>query len=318
MRCVMGRGFDPKRAFLVFGVVFFTLSCSVHFVLWSTSYFSDEKKEARSTASEPLPKPPRNTEAKYREFEAELKKILGEEEKNISVYLYCPDLDKNPYCYQARPMNPASMIKLFVLAKAMEDADDGKLKLTDKLTLTESNMVDGAGSVIGRGEMSAVSVKELLGLMISESDNTATNMLIDRLGMEEINKYLTENRYTDTILQHKMMLYNSGLRNYSSVRDIGDLLTKIYRHECVDEDYDEMMIEFLLKQQDRECFPVALPSWQIAHKTGEVTGVYNDGGIFYGSQGNFVLVIMSESDIGRAFVIEKMQAVAKLAAEVLP
>ena len=304
-----------KRAVCTFVITGLVLWSAANFVLYLFAPVSE---------AETLPAPPtatidktRDTEEIYRRFVNNLQLILADHAKDFSVYFYCPDLDEKPLYWQAHPMRSASMIKLFVLAKAMDDAEAGKFSLTDKLTLRDSDMVDGAGVLDGEPDGSQREIGELLELMIKESDNTATNMLVDYLGMDNINQYLAEHQYTDTILQHKMMLSNAGRINFTSVRDVGDLFTRIYRRECVDKYHDGLMLKYLLRQTDNECLPVVLPGWQAAHKTGEVTGVYHDGGIFFGKNGTFVLVIMSESDIGRAYVIEKMQAVAKMAVDML-
>ena len=67
------------------------------------------------------------------------------------------------------------------------------------------------------------------------------------------------------------------------------------------------MLDILSRQKDKECFPAALPDWKIAHKTGEVTGLYDDGGIFYGTDGDFILVIMNESYADRQTAIGLMK-----------
>ena len=304
-----------KRILPIFAVIFVVLMSGVNALLYLLSPPTEE-------TTLPMPRQAiavenRHTETIYNRFRTNLELILGERVKDYAVYFYCPDLDEKPLYWQSRPMRAASMIKIFILAKAMADADEGKFSLTDKLVLKEKDMVDGAGVLDGEPSGRQMEIGELLELMIKESDNTATNMMIDFLGMEAINQHLSEHLYTDTILQHKMMVSNNGKGNFTSVRDVGDLFTKIYRRECVDEYHDGIMLKYLLRQTDNECLPAVLPGWQIAHKTGEVTGVYHDGGIFFGTKGNFILVIMSESDEGRAYVIENMQAIAKMAVDML-
>ena len=75
------------------------------------------------------------------------------------------------------------------------------------------------------------------------------------------------------------------------MRDIGHLLTRLYYHELVGAQEDSFMLDILSRQKDKECFPAALPDWKIAHKTGEVTGLYDDGGIFYGTDGDFIFFL---------------------------
>ena len=241
--------------------------------------------------------------------------ILGNDEENFSIYLYRPALEEDPIIFNSRQMPPASMIKVFVLAKLMQDVHDEKISLDEKLELKSSDLTSGSGIVNGYKIGTQIDIRRLAELMISESDNTATNMLIDKIGIDEINKYLDENGYYDTQLNQKMMQTSRrGKLNSSSVEDLGTLFSRIYLHECVSPELDEMMVTFLLRQKDSECFPAALPNWRIAHKTGEIDRLYDDGGIFYGSDSDFILVIMNENYSGRAETIEKMKRIAKLIA----
>lgn len=234
---------------------------------------------------------------------------LGNDVQKFAIYLFRPGIENQPLIFQSRPMRPASMIKMFVLAKIMQDAKDGTLALDELIPITANNIVGGAGSIAGEGAGARVSIRKAAELMIIESDNTATNILIDRVGMENLNQYIRSNGYNDTIVNHKMML-QQGNTNLSSAADLGMLFTKIYEHKCVDEYYDQLMISYLLKQNDRDCFPAALPYWNIAHKTGEVDNLYDDGGIFYGAQGDFVLVIMNDNYETRGETIDKMKNIA--------
>ena len=234
---------------------------------------------------------------------------LGDEVQKFSVYLFRPSKETQPLIFQSKPMRPASMIKVFVLAKVMQDAKDGLLALDELIPITAENIVGGAGSIAGEGANALVPIRRAAELMIIESDNTATNILIDRVGIQNLNEYIQKNGYNDTFVHHKMML-QKGPSNQSSAADLGMLFTKIYEHRCVDEFYDNLMISYLLRQDDRDCFPAALPYWNIAHKTGEVDNLYDDGGIFYGSQGDFILVIMNDNYENRGETIERMKKIA--------
>lgn len=154
--------------------------------------------------------------------------------------------------------------------------------------------------------------------MIAESDNTATNMMIDRLGMAEINRWMKAHGCRASRLQRKMMdtkAVREGRENYTSARDLGEFFACLYRSECVGEPYDGKMRDMLLAQTDTECFPRALPKARIAHKTGELDGLYSDGGIFYGENDNdMILVILADDLESRGHAIERMREIARRAA----
>ncbi len=241
------------------------------------------------------------------DLQQQVLQILGADAGQFSVYFLRPDREEEPFIYQSRQMSPASMIKLFVMATVMQQVKEGKLSLDDKLRVDEDDVVGGAGVITWYNDGEQMTLRYLLTVMITDSDNTATNILIDRVGMDAINRYIAVHGYPDTTLAHKMMIGNNGEKNYSSVRDIGHLLTRLYYHELVGAQEDSFMLDILSRQKDKECFPAALPDWKIAHKTGEVTGLYDDGGIFYGTDGDFILVIMNESYADRQTAIGLMK-----------
>ena len=236
---------------------------------------------------------------------------------HYSLYAAYPNENREPYIYQSSPMRSASMIKVFLLADAMEKIRDGQLSLDMGITLNEWDKVGGAGVLCGYSSGSVLSLDTVLRLMITESDNTATNLVIDLLGMDDINGYIRRNGYYDTTLARKMMDFeavSAGRDNYTSVVDLGNIFNRIYRHECVGYEQDEIMLSYLKDQTDTECFPTALPGAVIAHKTGELGGLYDDGGIIYTGNRDLVLVIMTEDYSSRYGAIEIMKSMAQAAA----
>ena len=197
----------------------------------------------------------------------------------------------------------------------MEKVKAGDLQLDDVLRLEETDKVGGAGVISGYRAGTVFSVEELLRQMIAESDNTATNMMIDRLGMTEINGYMKAHGYDASRLQRKMMdaaAVKEGRENITSAKDLGTFFLRLYRSECVGEPYDGKMRDMLFAQTDRECFPQALPDARIAHKTGELDRFYADGGIIYGEDGHTaILVILADDLERRGRAIEMMREIAR-------
>lgn len=243
--------------------------------------------------------------------------ISNTDSTRYSLFAAYPNENRPPYIYQSEQMRSASMIKVFLLANAMENVRNGKLSLDMEITLKSSDKVGGSGILCGYANGTVLSLDTILRLMITESDNTATNMVIDLLGMNNINQYIRQNGYNDTILKRKMMDFaavNAGLDNYTSVTDLGNIFQKIYNHECVGHKEDEIMLSYLKGQTDKECFPAALPGTVIAHKTGELGGLYDDGGIIYMNGRDIILVIMTEHYSSRYRAIEIMKTMAKTVA----
>jgi beta-lactamase class A len=129
---------------------------------------------------------------------------------------------------------------------------------------------------------------DLIWLMITISDNMATNLLIDRLGVENIQRTLEGLGLTGTRIQRKLFDSSAtaaGKSNIITAWDMGLLMEKLYRGEVVSEKASAQMIDVLLAQQLGNKMPFRLPlDCKIAHKTGEVEGVTHDVGIVYAEQ----------------------------------
>ena len=212
--------------------------------------------------------------------------------------VYSSDLKTGKGYYRSSVQTPAaSMIKVFILAAAYEDIRDGKLSLTETFTLTDKNVVAGSGVLQGMPKGTTVTVKKALDEMIIHSDNTATNLMIDRLGMDRVNRYLKEHGYKDTTLRRKMMDFDAakkGAENMTTVRDVGLLFKRLYQGKCVSKDLDAQMLAIYKAQVDTDMLPDKLPKGTVvAHKTGEVRDLRHDGGIVYTAKGDYVLVVFT-------------------------
>jgi beta-lactamase class A len=126
---------------------------------------------------------------------------------------------------------------------------------------------------------------DLIWLMITISDNMATNLLIDRLGVENIQRTLEGLGLAGTRIQRKLFDSSAtaaGKSNIVTAWDMGLLMEKLYRGEAVSETASAQMIDVLLAQQLSNKMPFRLPlDCKIAHKTGETSGVTHDVGIVY-------------------------------------
>ena len=154
------------------------------------------------------------------------------------------------------------MIKVFILARAYEDLRNGSLSRKETFTLTPENVVGGAGVLQGRPYGTKVPLQEALDLMITESDNTAANLLIDRLGMDRINSYLQSHGYSHSVLRRKMMdtkAMEEGRENMTSTRDVALLFKRLYRGNCVGPAQDREMLEIYKRQTDNDSIPGDLP-----------------------------------------------------------
>ncbi len=227
-----------------------------------------------------------------------LRKIAGIIKNAAPCHVYFSDLTQKGGLYRGNETMPsASMIKVFILALAYQDIADGTLSRNETFTLTRDNVVGGSGTLQNRAYGTRVPLKELLEKMIIDSDNTATNILIDRLGMENINAYMQAHGYHSSVLRRKMMdlaALQAGRDNLTSVKDVGLLFKRLYNGTCVSPELDAEMLGIYDQQTDNDKIPARLPEGTVvAHKTGEVSDVRHDGGIVYTSNGDYVLVIFT-------------------------
>ena len=147
----------------------------------------------------------------------------------------------------------------------------------------------------------------LLWDMITVSDNECYNELVRRQGggsfvggTAVVNQYLRKNGYKNTGCHSSLHPSSSawssdGWRNTASAKDCGILLEKIYRGQCVSQQYSREMLNLLLHQTKRYKIPSGLPTGIVcANKTGETSSVQHDMAIVYGKKTNYVLCIFSE------------------------
>lgn len=205
--------------------------------------------------------------------------------------------DKHIYIKERRSKS-ASMIKPFIMVEVYNQVSYGNLKIFDKVKLKEEDKALGDGVLKGKEVGSEYTVRELVEYMISKSDNTATNMLIDLVGMENINNTIESLGFKDTILRRKMMdedKKDEGIDNYTSVKDLDNLFYKLYKGECLGNEYDKVMLEMLIKCENNSKILNKLPKNIVsAHKSGELRGVQNDGGIIFTQNGDYILNILIE------------------------
>ncbi|MBE6067095.1 MAG: zinc-ribbon domain-containing protein [Clostridium lundense] len=237
-------------------------------------------------------------------IEKDIRSLLVSQKGDYSVAYQDLRSDNTMYI-NSKKTKAASIIKLYIMADVFNQIKDGRLSGNDEITLVNSMKAGGSGILSGQKEGTRLSIYRLTELMIADSDNTAANMLIDRLGMNNINDTINRLGCTDTILQRKMMdteSANRGIENYTSVKDLNLVLSKMYKNQCVDPTYDKKMIEILKQQKNNGKIPDGIPKHiQVAHKTGELVGVENDAGIVFTPNGDYILSILNDgTDNGTA------------------
>ncbi|HEX6805611.1 MAG TPA: serine hydrolase [Terriglobales bacterium] len=197
----------------------------------------------------------------------------------------------------------ASSIKITVLAELYHQAQlsaegaSGKAKLTDPYTVDARDLVQDSDIMLGLTPgVTRLTNRDLATMMVAVSDNSAANVLIDRVGMSNVNALLDSLGLTHTRLQRKMMDLKAaaeGRENISTPREMTALLEQIYRGKVLNK---EMTAEFLKMLSTHKDSPISrhLPEGvRSADKPGELEGVRADSGIVFAENRPYVISVMT-------------------------
>ncbi|WP_170169194.1 serine hydrolase [Mesobacillus subterraneus] len=179
----------------------------------------------------------------------------------------------------------ASLIKLPILYAALRLVDKGVLSLKKLVPIRETDEVGDTG-VLQVLMVDQLSVQDLLALMIIVSDNTATNLVIDEIGMGEINSKIALLGMDQTVLKRKMLDFNAiknGNDNFTTARDTVACLKEGTAGSTLT-NHSKGIFQTLLKQQQlkdklRACLDE--PRIEAGNKTGELPGVEHDCGFIF-------------------------------------
>ncbi|WP_114749343.1 serine hydrolase [Pleomorphovibrio marinus] len=190
----------------------------------------------------------------------------------------------------------ASIIKVPILIFLFMEVDKGSLDLDEKVVLEEKDKVGGAGMLRENPDGSSFTWRYLATEMIRISDNTATNMLINRLGRTRIQTWLEEEGFKHTILDRLMMDFEAiaeGRQNFTSPNDTNRLFMGLYNGQWLTENSKVEALFMLKNCADNTCIPGQLPPGvEIAHKTGTLDYVRGDAGIVFGTSPIFLSVFV--------------------------
>jgi beta-lactamase class A len=201
----------------------------------------------------------------------------------------------------------ASTMKIPVMIELFHQVREGKLKLDDPLPVKNEfhSLVDASIFTLDPADDSEAdlykavgqtrTLSELCELMITVSSNLATNLLVEKLGVENIRATvhaLHANGMNVLRGVEDNKAYEKGMNNTTTARGLLILLEAIAKGQAVDPDSSHQMVEILARQKFNEAIPAGLPSGtRVAHKTGELTKIHHDAAIAYAPR-PFVLVIL--------------------------
>jgi beta-lactamase class A len=201
----------------------------------------------------------------------------------------------------------ASTMKIPVMIELFHQARQARLKLDDPLLVKNQfhSLADGSIYTLDPGDDSEAelykaagqtrSLSQLSELMITASSNLATNLLIEKLGVDNI-RATVHSLHADgmNVLRgvEDQKAFLKGLNNTTTARGLQQLMEAIAHGQAVDQESSRQMIEILERQKFNEGIPAGLPpGTRVAHKTGEITQIHHDAAIVFAPK-SFVLVIL--------------------------
>lgn len=228
-----------------------------------------------------------------------IKNIINSYKGDIAIVVKGLNFNLDLCINEQRIFSSASTIKLAIMYEVMTQVFEGKRKFKEKFILRGIDKCSGDGILKELIDGHLFTLEELTTLMIIASDNTATNMLIDKLGIVGINDMIYKLGAKNTKLQRKMMdvyAMDNGKDNITTAKDLSIILEQIYNGKFLNDEYKNMMIDILKRQQIKDRLQLYLPEDVIiAHKTGALKGLEHDVGIVYTPYGEYIICVLTEN-----------------------
>ena len=217
----------------------------------------------------------------------------------IGVAVQAPDGDQFSMRGDERFVS-ASTIKIPIMIEIYRQIDRGTLSLDDRFTLTAADICQGSGVLLQLHPGLELTLRDIIYLMMSISDNTATNMLIDIAGMENVNETIASLGMSGSSLGRKMRgkpAEGDEPENWATPDDFRTVLDAILCNRAAAPESCAQMIEMLTLQQNNRrigrWIPVdRKPTW--GSKTGTVGSVSHDAGFIRGPQGDLIVTVFTD------------------------
>ena len=240
-------------------------------------------------------------------LESRVRELIAKSGAEVAVAYRALDGSSELLIDTDKVFHAASTMKVPVLIELFRQAETGQLRLDDPLPIVNEfkSIVDGSPYKLSVGDDSdavvyanigkTMTLRALAEAMITVSSNFATNLLIEKLGVENVKA--TVKRLGADGMQvlrgvEDQKAFDKGLNNQTTARGLLVLFEKLGRSEAVSPRADQEMLEILKRQKFRDAIPAGVPAGTaVAHKTGNITRIHHDAGIVYGPR-PYVLVVL--------------------------
>jgi beta-lactamase class A len=279
-----------------------------------------------------------------RALEERLAALAASHHGHVSLYAVQLNTGKTAAIDADHPVQTASVIKLAILFEAMEQVRAGKAHWDEKLTLTKGDGVSGSGVLTFFDTPLTLTLKDVLTMMVIVSDNTATNLAIDRFGVDTVNARIAWLGLKDTHLYKKIGKPATGPMpadqpkfglGKTTAREMATIMERIGRCQLGDAGESSQLgdapicqvgLTMLRNQFYRDTIPRYLEKLDssetgsgIASKSGSLNAVRNDVAIVTGKSGPMVLSIFTYENEDKSWTVDNQaeMMVARLAKEIV-
>jgi beta-lactamase class A len=265
-------------------------------------------------------------------LQANIERITRSVNAKWGIYIKCIETGEEIAVNADETMDTMSVIKIPLMAEVFRQIEAGKFSLTDRVILKETEKRPGTGVIRSLDAGASLTIKDLITLMIIVSDNTATDMLFEKVGgIEPVNKLMQgyglstikATGPTDTWFKainaepDRWKFHTEGKTPFglSSSRDMGKLLEKIYKGEAVSKKSDDQMLGIMRGQVYSSRLPKYVTGFRVPHKTGDfLPYIGNDVGILESANRHVVISVFTARHNGIGANME--DAIGRIAEQV--
>jgi beta-lactamase class A len=241
------------------------------------------------------------------DLEARVQKLIDSSGAEVAVVMRTLDGKQELLIDPDKTFHAASTMKVPVMIELYRQAETGTLKLDDPLPIKNEfhSIVDGGVYQLSVGDDSDAEVYKAIGktmtlrqlceAMITVSSNFAANLLLERLGPENVRKTVSRLGADGMVVLRGVedqRAFDRGLNNVTTARALAVLMQKLAQGKTVSAKADAEMVAILKRQKFRDAIPSGVPDGTaVAHKTGNITRIHHDAAIVYGPR-PYVLVVL--------------------------
>jgi beta-lactamase class A len=264
-------------------------------------------------------------------LEKQLAQIVAAHHGKVAVWAKNLDTGQTVAIEADEPVQTASVIKLPIMLEAFHQKKEGKLDLAKRIPLAKDDQVDGSGVLTFLQPGLEPTVEDAIVLMMTLSDNTATNLVIDQVTIPAVNARIAALGLRDTYLYKKVFKPPGGPvpadqkkfgLGKTTAREMGEVMAAIARCELSDQALCDRMVAIMRNQQDATMIRRYLEgqdtseqgSW-IADKVGALDDVRNDVALVQTKQGRIVISLFTWENKDQSWTVdnEAQVTIAKLA-----